>query len=79
MQFTGQRRRYCDPNGSEEPTAMTRETQRQLYRVLNAHTSDLEIARGVTSGPDLDVLDRRIEAARLLLEWIWQALEPHAR
>jgi hypothetical protein len=55
---------------------MTREAQRQLYQALKAHTSELETARGVTSGPDLEVLDRRIEAARLLLEWISQALEP---
>jgi hypothetical protein len=55
----------------------TRETQHELYRVLEAHKFDLEITRGVTSGPNLEVLDRRIEAARLLLEWLSQALEPH--
>jgi hypothetical protein len=55
---------------------MTRETQRQLYQALEAHTSELEITRGAASGPDLEVLDRRIEAARLLLKWLWQALEP---
>jgi hypothetical protein len=53
----------------------TRETQHELYRVLEAHKFDLEITRGVTSGPNLEVLDRRIEAARLLLEWLSQALE----
>jgi hypothetical protein len=51
---------------------MTKEAQRQLYQALEAHKFELEIARGVTSGPDLD---RRIEAARLLLEWIARALE----
>jgi hypothetical protein len=56
--------------------AMTRDAQRQLYQALDAHKFDLEITRGVTSGPNLEVLDRRIEAARLLLEWISQALEP---
>jgi hypothetical protein len=55
---------------------MTRDAQRQLYQALDAHKFDLEITRGVTSGPNLEVLDRRIEAARLLLEWISQALEP---
>jgi hypothetical protein len=54
---------------------MTRKTQRQLYQALNAHISDLEITRSFTSGPDLEVLDRRIEAAQQLLEWIEQALE----
>jgi hypothetical protein len=54
---------------------MTRETQYQLYRALNAHTSDLEITRSFTSGRDLEVLDRRIEAAHGLLEWVEQALE----
>jgi hypothetical protein len=54
---------------------MTREAQRQPYQALKAHKLDLENARGVTSGPDLEILDRRIEAARLLLEWILRALE----
>ena len=54
----------------------TRETKRlQLYQALRTHASELEIERSITSGPDRDVLDRRIEAARLLLEWIWRALE----
>jgi hypothetical protein len=55
---------------------MTREAQRQLYQALMAHTSELEITRGVASGADLEILDRRIEAGRLLLEWLSQALEP---
>jgi hypothetical protein len=55
---------------------MTRETQRQLYEALRTHTSGLEITRGAASGLDLVVLDRRIEAVRLLLEWLSQALEP---
>ena len=42
---------------------MTRETQRQLYQALKAHTSELEITRGATLGLDLEALDRRIEAA----------------
>jgi hypothetical protein len=54
---------------------MTGEAQRQLYQALNAHKTELETIRGVPSGPDLEVLGRRIEAARLLLEWIARALE----
>jgi hypothetical protein len=53
----------------------TREAQHQLYQALKAHKSELEITRGVASGPDVENLDRRIEAARLLLEWISRALE----
>jgi hypothetical protein len=53
----------------------TREAQREFYQALNAHKSELEIIRGAASGPDLEALDRRIEATRLLLEWIARALE----
>jgi len=48
---------------------MTRETQCQLYEALNAHTSDLQITRSTASGTDLEVPDRRIEAAWQLLKW----------
>jgi hypothetical protein len=54
---------------------MTTEAQRQLYQALSTHKFELEIIRGAASGPDLEVLDRRIEAVRLLLEWIALALE----
>jgi hypothetical protein len=54
---------------------MTRETQRQLFQALKAHKFDLEITRSITSALDPEVLDRRIEAARLLLEWLAPALE----
>jgi hypothetical protein len=54
----------------------TREARRQLYEALRAHKFELELIRGVASGPDLEVLDRRIEAARLLLEWLARAPEP---
>jgi hypothetical protein len=53
----------------------TRETQHELYRVLKAHKSELEITRGAASGPDLEILDRRIEAVRRLLRWLEQSLE----
>jgi hypothetical protein len=61
---------------AEGKPAMTSEALRQLYRALQAHASELEMGRGVTSGLDLEILDRRIGAARLLLEWLAQALEP---
>jgi hypothetical protein len=52
----------------------TRESQRKLFQALEAHIFDLEITRGVTSGSNRS-LDRRIEAAQLLLEWLSQDFE----
>ena len=60
---------------TEGPTAMIRETHRQLYQAVKAHTSELEITRDVVEGFDREALDPRIEAARQLLEWLSQALE----
>jgi hypothetical protein len=57
-------------------TTGTMERRKALYEALKSHKFDLEITRSITSGPDLEVLNRRIEAARLLLEWLSQALEP---
>jgi hypothetical protein len=54
---------------------MTRETERQLYQAVKSHTLNLEITRAGASGPDLEVVDRRIADSRLLLEWLSQALE----
>jgi hypothetical protein len=51
---------------------MKREAQRQLFQALKAHKFELEITRGVALGLDRNVLDGRIEAARLLLEWLSQ-------
>jgi hypothetical protein len=51
------------------------ETQRKLYQALKAHKFDLEISRSITSGFDLEILDCRIEAAQLLVEWLSPALE----
>jgi len=58
----------------------TREAQRELYQALSTHKFELEIIRGAAADPDLEVLDRRIEAVQLLLEWIARALglEPPA-
>jgi hypothetical protein len=55
---------------------MAGEAQSALYQALKAHTSELEITRGAVSGLDVEVLDRRVEAAQRLLEWLSQALEP---
>lgn len=55
---------------------MATDAQAQLFQALQAHTSELEIERDVASDRDLEALDRRIEAARLLLEWLSKALEP---
>jgi hypothetical protein len=46
-----------------------------LFQAVKAHSLDLESSRGITPGADLEVLDRRIEAARQLSEWIARALE----
>jgi hypothetical protein len=54
---------------------MTRETQRQLYEAVRAHTLDLEMTRSISSGLDPKVLNRRIGAVLLLLEWLSTALE----
>jgi hypothetical protein len=52
---------------------MIRETHRQLYQAVKAHASELEVTRGVANGFDRETLDRRIEAARQLSEWLSQA------
>ncbi len=54
----------------------TNEAQLQLFEALKAHTFELEIERDAASGPDREFLDRRLEASRLLLEWLSKALEP---
>jgi hypothetical protein len=55
---------------------MATEAQVELYRALEAHKFDLEITQGVVEGLGREALDRRIEAARQLSEWLSQALEP---
>jgi hypothetical protein len=79
MQFTGTRRDYfreklslregdesCDNNAARG----------ELYQAVNSHMFDLEIKRSVASGLELQILDRRLEAAQRLLKWLSQALEP---
>jgi hypothetical protein len=53
------------------------DAQVSLFQAVKAHTLDLEKSRGITSGADLEILDRRIEDARRLLEWLSPAPEPH--
>jgi hypothetical protein len=52
----------------------TEQAQHEFYWVLGAYKSGLELTRGLASGPNLDALDRRIEAVQLLLEWIAREL-----
>jgi hypothetical protein len=48
--------------------------ERQLYQALRAHKSDLEITECVRA-LDQEIMDRRIEAAQQLLEWLEQELQ----
>jgi hypothetical protein len=48
---------------------MTIEAQFELLQAL-AHEFDLEITRGAASRPGQEVLERRVEAVQLLLEWL---------
>jgi hypothetical protein len=54
----------------------TRNAQRQLHQALKTQKFEFELTRGLTSGRDLEALDRRIEATRVLLDWLSKALEP---
>jgi hypothetical protein len=53
---------------------VSEQVRRQLYEAVAAHKADLEITRGF-AGLELEVLDRRIENTRRLLEWLDQAHE----
>jgi hypothetical protein len=74
------------PQGAEQPprqkdqgrtraAAMATDAQHRLFEALKAHTSELEAERKSASGPDQAVFDRRLEAARKLLEWLSTTLE----
>jgi hypothetical protein len=54
----------------------TRTAQRQLYQALKTQKFELELTRGLASVPDREAVDRRIEAARVLLDWLSEILEP---
>ena len=53
----------------------SRESELHLFQALEAHKFELENSRDLTSGQNLDALDRRIAAAELLLETLSQALK----
>ena len=57
---------------------MATDGQVQLFQALKAHTAELETEQSAASGLDRAVLDHRIEAARMLLEWLSPilAIEP---
>jgi hypothetical protein len=58
-----------------EAPAMTT-AQRQLYQALKTQKFELELTRDLLAGPVRDAVDRRIEAARILLDWLSETLEP---
>ena len=58
--------------------AMATEAEVKLYEALKAHKFDLEITQGVWA-LDKEIMDRRIEAAQQLLEWLEQELEIEPR
>jgi hypothetical protein len=55
---------------------MATDAQHRLFEALKAHTSELEAKRKQALEDDQVVLDRRLEAARRLLEWLSTTLEP---
>jgi hypothetical protein len=65
-----------EARGSQGGAAMALDAKTQLFQAVETHLSELESERAVASKRDLEALDRRIRAARLLLEWLSKALEP---
>jgi hypothetical protein len=57
-----------------EDLATATEAEVKLYDALRAHKFDLEITQCVWA-LDQEIMDRRIEAAQQLLEWIEQEFE----
>ena len=49
---------------------MATDGQVQLFQALKAHTFELKTRQNAASGRDRADLDHRIEATRLLLEWL---------
>jgi hypothetical protein len=64
-----------EERGSQRDFALASEAQVSLFQAVKSHTLDLETTCGVKSGPDLEILDSRIKAARRLLEWLSQVPE----
>jgi hypothetical protein len=65
-----------EARGSRGGAALAIDAKTQLFQAVKAHIFELEIERDVASKRDLETLDPRIGAARLLLEWLSKALEP---
>jgi hypothetical protein len=55
---------------------MATESQYKLFEALKAHKAQLETERGGVSAHDQAVLDRRIDGAHKLLDWLSTVLEP---
>lgn len=54
---------------------MPTDAQHRLFEALKAHTFELETERDAASEHNQAVLDRRLEFARRLLEWLSTTLE----
>ena len=55
--------------------AMAKEEQYKLFEALKAHVADLEAERDRAFGQNQGVLDRRLETAVRVLEWLSTTLE----
>jgi hypothetical protein len=55
--------------------AMVKEAQYKLFEALKAHVADLEAERDRAFGQNQAVIDRRLEAAARVLEWLSTTLE----
>jgi hypothetical protein len=63
-------------NSNRIGAAMATDARAQLVQAIKAHTAELKIERSLAAIWDVEVLDLRIEATQLLLEWLSKALEP---
>jgi hypothetical protein len=54
---------------------MAKESQYRLLEALKDHIASLEAERGRASGQTQGVLDRRLEAATSVLDWLSTRLE----
>jgi hypothetical protein len=68
--MAGEEKRGSQSRDLATPT----EAEVKLYEALKAHKFDLEITQCVWA-LDQEIMDRRIEAAQQLLEWLEQELQ----
>jgi hypothetical protein len=54
---------------------MAKEAQDKLFEALKAHMAQLEAERDRASGPNQAVLERRLDAAARVAEWLSTRLE----